>query len=412
MKKSIVNSGSAPARIFSMRDIFCVLCVITCSLTGFAQVVKYFHGLEVVLFAIGIAAFVTLAMLCLRWIHLRSGNQLGLVWLVLPWCLFTLLFVVLFPLAHRHTLGPGSDRDDALRVAASALLRGHFPYRTLTYLENVITPLPGAILLAVPFFLLGNVSLQNIFWLAMFIGFACWFFRSRSTAVVYVLVLLGASAANLDDFVVGGDYLVNAMYVCVALAVVLITHKAQTPLWRQIAAEILLGLAVDSRPVYVVVLPVLLAYLWQRGGRAIAIRSVLISASVAALLTIPFYLHDPANFTPFHIQEDIEFIPEKYHALWLLPALGLLASCAGFFIRLSRQRVYVLIGVSLFCMIGPPAIAEWFLDPFTLAGWYGLSVLSLPALFFSLWLFAKYEETGHELRLRKQQSPTGVSALF
>jgi hypothetical protein len=45
-------------------------------------------------------------------------------------------------------------------------------------------------------------------------------------------------------------------------------------------------------------------------------------------------------------------------ALWLLPVLGLLAACAGFFIRLSRQRVYLLIGVSLFCMIGPPAIAS------------------------------------------------------
>ena len=400
MKRFFVNQGFTSAPSFLLSDTFCILSVIIFSLAGFAQITKYFHGAQQILFAAGIAIVVIAAMLWLRQMHLGSEKEIGVLWLVLLWCLFTLLLAVLFPLSHRHILGgQGSDRDDALRVASLSLTHGRYLYHATTYLDNRITPLPGAVLLAVPFFLLGNVSLQNAFWLAIFLGFCCWFFRDRSTALIYVFLMLGVSAMSLDDFVVGGDFVVNAMYVAVAVALVLATHKIDVPLWRQIAAEVFLGLAVDSRPVYVIVFPLLLAYLWQHRERSTAIRALLVAGSVAALLSVPFYLHDPASFAPLHIRHKLDFIPAKYHAEVIFPALGLLASCAGFLIPLSRQRVYLLIGVSLFFIVGLPGLAEWFFFPFTLAGWYGLSLLNLPALFISLWIFSKFQENGCALRL-------------
>lgn len=405
-----MTSSSAPARNFLPSDIFCMLGIIACSLTGFAQIMKYFHGAELLLLAFGITVLDVIAMLWLRWWHLRSQKQFSLWWPVLLWVFFALIFALLFPLSQRHVLGVGSDRADALRVAASCLMHGQYLYDAKTYLGNSVTPLPGAILLAVPFYLLGNVSLQNLVWLALFLGFTCWFFRDRSTATIYVLLLLGTSAANLDDFVVGGDYLVNVMYLCVAVALVLAAHEDDTPLWPQIAAEVFLGLAADSRPVYIVAFPVLLAYLWQRRGPGIAIRALLVSGSIAALLSVPFYLYNPAHFAPLHLRHKLDFIPTKYHATLLLPVLGLLASCSGFLIRLSRQRVYLLIGVSLFCMIGLPGIIQWSLSPFTVSGWYGIAVLTVPALFFSLWIFSKFEETGYALRSGNNLFPRDVGA--
>lgn len=252
-------------RSLSRSDLLCVLGMIGGGLAGFAPVTKYFDGWMLVLFAIAIAVCVSALMLWLRGRHL-SGGELRAGWLVLPWCVFVLLFIVLFPLANGHTLGAGSDRADALRIAASALVHGHYPYRALTYLGHPITPLPGAVLLAIPFFLLGNVSLQNLLWLALFLLFSQWFFRHRSTAIISVLLLLGASAARLDDFVVGGDFLVNAMYVCAAAALVMAAHQGDRTVWMRIAAGVFLGLAIDSRPVYIVVVPLLVAYVLQRRG--------------------------------------------------------------------------------------------------------------------------------------------------
>lgn len=76
-------------------------------------------------------------------------------------------FAVLFPQLNSQMPGQGSDRDDALNVAIAAMFRGEYPYAQTTYLGNPITPLPGALLLAIPFWSLGNAALQAVAWLAV-----------------------------------------------------------------------------------------------------------------------------------------------------------------------------------------------------------------------------------------------------
>lgn len=392
-------------RGLSRSDVLCLVGMVFCCLCGFAQIAKYVSGIAQVLFVAAIAACTILVMLWLRWFQLRGREDLNRFWLAALWCLFALLFVLFFPLANHHTAGAGSDRADALHLAVSALLHGHYPYRALTYLGNPITPLPGAVLLAVPFFLIGNVSLQNLLWLALFLGFSRWFFGTRSAAVAYVLILLGASASNLDDFVVGGDFLINAIYVCIAMALVSATHDSVNANWKQIASAVFLGVAIDSRPVYFVVVPLLVAYVWQRCDRAAALRLLMISGAVAASLSVPFYLYDPAHFSPFHVRNKLDFLPAWLHAVWLLPVLALLIACIGFVVHLTRMRVFLLTGVSLLAMFGPPAVLAWSLAPFTVEGWFGLGLLSIPAMFLSLWVLAVFEQNTFSLRSRITDQP-------
>lgn len=386
------------SRHFISSDILCIVGVIAFSLAGIAEITKYFHGPKQFLFAIAIAASVTLVMIWLRWRHLNSTHELRIRWLVILWAGFTLLFAILYPISQRHVLGVGSDREDALRVADHLLIHGRYLYDGHTFLGNSITPLPGAVLLALPFYFLGSVALQNLLWLALFIAFSSWFFRNRSTALAYVLILLGASAGNMDDFVVGGDFFINELYVCIAFALVLAACEDEIPAWMQFAAGVLLGFAVDSRPIYVVVFPLLFAYLWKRLGPAPALRAVLISGFTALLLSVPFYLYDPAHFAPLHIKHKLDFIPAQYHATIVLPVFGLLVSCIGFFIPLTRPRVYLLIGLSLFVMLGIPGWIRWFEHPFTLYGWYGVGLSGVPAPFITLWIFSHYQQTGRRLR--------------
>lgn len=394
-------------RALSRSDVLCLAGMVLCCLSGFAQVTKYVSGFGQFLIALAISVCAVLVMLWLRWFQLR-GRDLNRFWFAVPWCLFALLFLLLFPLASRHTLGAGSDRGDALRLAASALLHGHYPYRAQTYLGNPITPLPGAVLLAMPFVLIGNVSLENLFWLALFLWFARWFFGNRSAAVAFLLLVLGGSAANLDDFVVGGDFLINAFYVCIAMAIVIAVNDGVSAGWKQIAAAVFLGVAVDSRPVYIVVVPLLVAYVWQRCDRAAALRLLVISAIVAASLSVPFYLYDPLHFSPLHVTEELDLLPAWLRAAWLLPTLALLISCVGFAVRLTRTRVFLLAGISLLAMFGPPAILGWSFAPFTADGWLTLSLLSVPAMFLSLWILAEFEKNTAFLRSGATDQPAIV----
>lgn len=71
-----------------------------------------------------------------------------------------------------------SDGDDAIELAINELRAGHYPYYAKTFLGNPITPMPGALLLALPFYLLGNATLQNLFWLAVFFMLVAWHYRS------------------------------------------------------------------------------------------------------------------------------------------------------------------------------------------------------------------------------------------
>ncbi len=383
---------------FVPTDALCLLGVILCCFTGFAEAAKYLHGLRLLFLALEIAVFAAAAMVWLRVRHLNSAYELRTRWLFFTWAAFALIFAVLHPISQRHVLGVGSDREDALRVADFTLLHGRYLYDAPTYLGNAITPLPGAVMLSLPFYFLGSVAIQNLFWLALFLAFVAWFFRDRSTALIMALLTFAAYTTNLDDFLVGGDYFINALYVCIAFALTLVTVEEDMPGWMQLAAAIFLGFAICSRPIYVVAFPLLLAYLWQRRGPAPAMRALLVSGCTAVLLSLPFYLYSPAHFAPLHLRHKLDFIPARYHATIALPALGLLVACIGFFIRLTRPRVYLLFGLSLFAMVGIPGWIEWFQNPFTLGGWYGVGLSAVPSLFFMLWILAHYQQTARRLR--------------
>jgi len=389
-------------RFFVASDVIYLLVVVFNAVAGGSMCVKFLHGPALALSLFLLAGTVACAMVWLRWMHIK-GKTFGRKWLVIAGCLFALMFAVLFPLSLRHLVGVGSDRNDALRVASAALVHGHYLYDARTYRGDPITPLPGAIILATPFYLLGNVSLQNLFWLAMLLWFASKYFRERSTALLFVLVLLGATSSNLDDFMVGGDYLINEVYVAIALYLVLLTHESKRPAIQQLGAEILLGLAIDSRPIYIVVFPLLAAYLWQRSGPKIALRAVLVSGFVAGALSIPFYLYDPAHFGPLHVTHKLDGIPAKYKATIVLPILGFLTSCLGFLVKLSKPRVYLLLGASMSLMLGIPGVMGLFsAGVLTVEGWYSLSWLTTATFFLMLWALWTYEKSGRALRLANQ----------
>lgn len=226
---------------------------------GLAGLAFYLVAASILLF---LAFFLFFPWLCqhlpegwIRWLSIATlGIVLGLV-------------LVVYPLADSGQLGGGSDSDDALRIAATSLLSGKYPYAQVTYLGNPISPLPGALLLASPFVVLGNVALQNVFWLAAFLVVSAKVLRDRRQALMMLWTVLVLSPVVSQQLAAGTDYLANTIYVLVfSLLTIRAADSSQRSIWHKVVTAILFGISLSSRANFLLLLPLVVASA-QGGGK-------------------------------------------------------------------------------------------------------------------------------------------------
>ena len=258
----------------------------------------------------------------------RVGERRARAGAVVTFLLLVVVFAVVYPLANSGRFGPGSDGDEALNLATRALLKGQFPYYEKTYLDNWITPMPGELVLAAPFVLLGDGVYQWFFWMAAgaLALWIAWRRRSARTWLFTALVLI-ACPAVVHQLVIGSDYMANALMVLLP-AIGLVTGAARGAGPAEMGAlALVLGLGLSSRGNYAFVAPLVFSRLWQTlRPRAAAIVSCGIAATAAAV-TLPFYLHDPAAFSPLHTRRKLaELNAVLPHTDLILPAGALVLS--------------------------------------------------------------------------------------
>ncbi len=335
----------------SWRDAGLFLLIYACWFTrSVGQFMKYFHGRAIFLVlagAIAIGVFLAVA----RQMGLRRGGSLHWGWFAAYFGLVLGLYLVLYPIAQSHVLGPGSDRECQLAVADRQLLHLEYPYAARTCMGQTISAGPGAVMLALPFYLMGRVSIQNLVWLAVLVVFCLKFFRYRTTAMAYLLIVILGSPGALDDFVVGGDLAICSIYVCIGICVFLWTFDENPSGWQHYVVGVFLGLALCSRVIFAVIPPLLLAYLLQHGKRSAALKSFAIPMIVALGVTLPLYLYNPKGFTPLQLSQKLDFTglpPQIAHPLVvILPVLAMLVACTGFLVRLTMARVLLIAGLAL-----------------------------------------------------------------
>lgn len=341
-----------PAATGALRAFFLPALAVLWWLTAYGQVERYlgsFPALLALPFAIVLlwaAAHLTARLAREPWAE-RSFE-------IVLWVLVAALaaaFAWLYPVAQSGALGAGSDRDEALDTALAALLRGDYPYYALTYLGNPISPMPGALFLAAPFHVLGGAALQNIFWIAVLAWSLRRWYGDAVAASAFLSAFVFANPGVMAEFVAGGDYVINAVYVAVAIEAVLVAGRAgsRSAAWLVLAA-VFLAVAVSSRIIYVAVLPAVVAYVAQQGGaRRAALCAVVLGLTLAAV-NLPFVLYDFAGFSPWHTAGKANVLP---FGEYYLPFLAVLVSASGFARRLGQARVYLLAGAALAVMIVP-----------------------------------------------------------
>jgi hypothetical protein len=307
-----------------------------------ALILKYTGLAGIILLPLaGLSAIVVLtAILSRRTVDLSAR------WLVGAGALAVLLFALLHPLAHSGLLGPGSDREDGLNVALHALVRLHDPYSTTSFLGHQLNPMPGALILALPFYLIGNSAFQNLFWVPVFLWRAQKWFGTTSAALWCGLIFIVGCPASLRDFVTGGDYLINALYVVIAmdLAFVAVNNERR---WYRYAAAIFLSVAISSRPNYLIAVLVLAGTVFQSRGWLRMVEFLVLVGLGYVVLNGPLYYHGLSQLPILQVTNKMSDIPSSFHAPLVLPAIGALIGFCSFFIRMDRARMFGLTALSL-----------------------------------------------------------------
>jgi hypothetical protein len=258
--------------------------------------------------AVAYAALVLGAALLLPWAAARLGALPPAPVAVLAGLGVALLvtaFALGPPPALDHALGVGSDRADALGVALARLADGQYPYAATTYLGNPISPLPGALALAAPFWwLTGDAGTQNVVWLPVLLLVlggpgAPW--RARPT-LLWALVALGGLEV-LREFLVGDDLVTGVVPALAAVAWTLRVASATPPAGSGVlaAAGIALGVTTCTRPHLALVLVVVVAAVGLRAGRGPALVVGAAATVTWAVLVVPFLLGGTARFSPLHV---------------------------------------------------------------------------------------------------------------
>jgi hypothetical protein len=303
------------------------------------------------------------------WPKLSSGGDGAIT--ALLYGVVVVAFVVGYPLAESGGLGGGSDRDDAIERATAALLDGRYPYYQRTNLDKEISPLPGSLVLAIPFALANVVPAQSLLWLGGWFLFVL----TRGPAIPAVALVTLGSPAVLHDVVTGGDLVANSLYVLGAILAV--TEASSRYRWP---GYVFAGVALSSRPTFWLVLPPLAVYFARtgRGAREPIVAIVLVSAMV----TLPFYLWDPAAFTPLHVAGKLAGARSLFpNGDWVL-----VVTATGLVLAASRRvsgELRTLLEVQGFALWIPPILASGAMLLISDYRWADFLYFALPAGFWA-----------------------------
>jgi hypothetical protein len=235
-------------------------------------------------------------------------------------CISTAVLIV-YPIANVQVPGHGSDNDDALDITTRALLAFQYPYHQKTYLGNPAIPMPGEMLLAVPFVLIGGSAYQILFWLPIAFLELARLGRSPSKALCLLVPTLVASPILLRGLATGSDHLSNSIVVFTAFSLAVRSLDLPAPTWKRVLAMAFFGVALSTRVNFSFLVVIFLGVAVKRAGWRAAVVHTMTAGVTAALITIPFYLASPAEFAPLHTATKVGVIA---HGELLIPVVTLI----------------------------------------------------------------------------------------
>ena len=274
--------------------------------------------------------------------------------------LITLIVIVLivpyflYPIANLGFKGgKGSDADEGVVTAVKALINFKYPYYTKSCLGNPVGPLPGSLILSIPFVLLGSMALQNIFWLTILFLCLKRILGDWRYSLLFIWTLMFTSPESLHELIVSGYKLSSTIIVLVFL-ILLIDYLSRNNIsyWKKYLSAIFLGIALSSRGDLILILPVFFSFLIQNLGLKKSIKYLLIVLMAFVTVTLPFYLYDPFGFTPLQVQSGKILYLDP--VLNLIKVILIITACLLISMqKIKNNKIKFLEGCAIILLIAP-----------------------------------------------------------
>jgi hypothetical protein len=297
----------------------------------------------------------------------------------------TIAFIVVYTfiiLAVAPSFTERMDRDELLTASSQLILSGESPYKARWVVGdlvafNRVNVLPFTLIYAIPFYLLGNVALQNIVAYAFLAFIIFRIYRKNENLAMLSLILLSVSPILFFEFMGLSDLLTGLALVVGALYY--LTQK------RLVTSAVFIALAAITRHVVWLVGGVYVAHLLKNNRIKNILLVCALVAGIVVILSLPFALNDPDGFMNVFSRNQEQFevlnpyfrdiFPMNDVKLVLVPVVVLFSLIAGYFAR-NFNKLCLIAGTALLFFFGTLLVIRmgmdyshltWVATPFYLA---------------------------------------------
>lgn len=267
------------------------------------------------------------------------------------------------------------DADDALTIVASGLANATDPYGADTYLGNDLSPMPGAGLMALPFYLVaGNAAWQAPVLLGGAVLVIAKLASPRTALLVLVTVL--SSAGFVWSYILGSDFMLAGCYQLAAALVAVAAVRRAAPLPVLLGVGLVLGVTGTVRVSALVSLAAIALVLVAVSTARQWVPVFAAAGVTVAALTLPFLLLNGRDWDPLNVGGIAgSQLAQAAIAVLALAALPLIYAAA------RRMR-----GSSLLELAALPALLAGSLLPVLLTDWTQIYRAAGFLIFAAPWL--------------------------
>jgi hypothetical protein len=237
------------------------------------------------------------------------------------------------------------DRWSVISSFWDNYFRGEYVYYAKSFDNNYPGPMPFYFILALPFYLIGELGLFSFLGLLLFILLG--FNNFSKSKINIIFILTGFSLFFLWEICGRSNLFFNG--VIILLLIKLFFKKYTMSLKSNLVFGVLVGLTLSTRNVFVI--PYIITFIYALKSKRIDIKNTiylgLICLITFAITFVPFvwnHMDDFLIMNPFIIQAD-GLIPFKYSLLFIIISIVLAFKCN------QEIDVYFLSGLVLFLTI-------------------------------------------------------------
>lgn len=254
---------------------------------------KYSPGSQIssMIFAIGLSS---LTWTWLRWSsRVRTPQTLLIAKIFCFSALFLAIILHLVLLIKVDKLGVTVDRWSALEYFWKGLFNGEFPYAVSTHIDNGNTPSPLPIwqVISLPFVLIGDVGLIQVFILGIFSG---WVYRSHQQSFLKYLPFILLSPAYWYEALTRSD-----LSSCIILGIACMVYLKSLGTRHLFASMCLLGLAMSTRTIFIIPFTILMVQIFKSNPLK-GLQVLIGSLGVFFMTFLPFILWDGSLFLKYN----------------------------------------------------------------------------------------------------------------